>query len=530
MTLPPLTTVSLRMMFPFIFDSAHSSAARRRHDRARDRLLAHKEAGTAVWETPSSVHGDYLRDATPATRDLLFGNDSGSFRYLRVQNDFDFEDRRIALWRHGAQPHRQGKPSNCPIFVLAKSGIELWLSPYGIGIMSIGLATRDESAMAGPDAQNLNYLAADLREGRKLFLGDFDVWKTCRGLLAPLDDPIPIRAIHSDCATMYMAGRFPAGVDFDDRETTSDLLPLLSALAQVEESAHPGAARGVCNVPCARLTRLKWAAVGQMGTAVLLADQPEHERGHDFNDERIQRVMFTHFRACLISLFHRYTVQYLQEALANTVRSDDNILAHDKEVGEVRRDVLAFSASANLSSVSTRDEPNRYYQLALEGYRVREAFALLDTAVEGLNALQIAMAQLAMQRSQVAMQRNVEWIEVFLVGYYALAATFYLGEILHLVNWYVAIAMLGFSIAAVVFAVRMLHPPESGHSVDPESAHDDSPRWRQGLRAFFVLLVVYITVGLLLTGWVPNSTAQSTESAPAEASPAGTPVTPQPAP
>ena len=114
--------------------------------------------------------------------------------------------------------------------------------------------------------------------------------RACQGTPAPLEELglEPTQPIFS----VYTIALFGPEVDFGLPDAGDRLGPFLSALAQVEEKDHAGAPPGIVGVPNAVLNRKHWAAVGQLGAAHLVADQPDD---HPFNAARLPRVRDKYF-------------------------------------------------------------------------------------------------------------------------------------------------------------------------------------------------------------------------------------------
>jgi hypothetical protein len=184
--------------------------------------------------------------------------------------------------------------------------------------------------------------------------------------------------------------------------------------------------------------------------------------------------------------------------------------------------MLGLAAGLDLSAVSVHDEDNAFYELALAGHHVREAFAALDRAAGGLDSWLTTERQLAstkemkalqstqqaslakmgnLQQVQVAMQRNVEWIEVFLVGYYALAATYYINSAIHPPAAYAAASMVVATCGALLGIYVMLRPDKLDHPDGHEGAHTaarEGRRWKAALIVFSVILIVHAALAWTL--------------------------------
>ena len=83
----------------------------------------------------------------------------------------------------------------------------------------------------------------------------------------------PVRK-HFEEFLAYSVARFGPEVNFADKSIRDLLAPDLAKLAQVEEPVHSGTSPELLSVPNEVLNRRHWAAVGLLGAAHLVADQP----------------------------------------------------------------------------------------------------------------------------------------------------------------------------------------------------------------------------------------------------------------
>ena len=199
----------------------------------------------------------------------------------------------------------------------------------------------------------------------------------------------PLNAFHiakvQQGLSVYTVARFGSDVEFADPQAREQLSRFLSAVAQVEESGHAGAIPGKVMVTNEVLNNRHWAAVGLLGAAHLVADQPPpdgHEE-HAFNEQRVPRVRDKYFVPYLMATFQRLF-------LDRTVREASSIaLSHSQDTGnrlaKLREKTLEFAVRGHFVQVSSREVLHRFYRVAQRGLDVPEAWAEVNYAISNLD-------------------------------------------------------------------------------------------------------------------------------------------------
>jgi hypothetical protein len=194
-------------------------------------------------------------------------------------------------------------------------------------------------------------------------------------------------------------------------------------------------------VPNAVLNRRHWAAVGQLGAAHVVADQPGD---HPFNEQRVPRVRDKYFIQYLMALLQRLVVhRVIDRAEAVLAKTGAE---RDSDLEALRGDLLRFAVGGHFTQVSTRHALHRFYQVAREGLdvpaawsEVRRAIADIDARVtqqrqekvaEGVAGNMKAMAEVADDLGRVthkmdenlgiiaSVQQLIHWIEIAIVSVY----------------------------------------------------------------------------------------------------------------
>lgn len=351
--------------------------------------------------------------------------------------------------------------------------IELFLSNYGVGVLSVAIAP-DVQSLSFDEAMLFNYKLSQLRTqtagklrlphpsdnkqrwdalspaqkagvperpelnallserlgrpGCTLFLGEL-----IEELLCPLK-LLGLRPMQ-DQLSVYTVARFDDLVDFEKPEAIEDLAAFLSALVQIEEPTHAGSPRGTVGATNVLLNRRHWAGVGLLGCAHLVADQPPPE--HPFNSARMPRIFLKYFIPYLVAVIQRTVLhgtiyQAGERVLSREASSLDSIT-------DLREYLLEFAVEGYFTEVSYREAIHRFYRLAQEGLDVRIALDDARRAVSDIDATQNKRRQIDLaantatsastskelqesmtenMRVVAKVQTRIEVIEVFLVSVY----------------------------------------------------------------------------------------------------------------
>jgi hypothetical protein len=317
---------------------------------------------------------------------------------------------------------------------------ELFLSDYGVGVLSIALAL-ERDALTMETAAAFNYSLSQMRERTETPLyiphpamdpnarvlpeqavrilpapppeapigermgrpgGVFTLREVADELLRPLAG-LGLEGAH-DQLSVYTVARFDGGVDFDDPQARASLGPFLSMLAQVEEPSHAGASTGALGIENALLNRKHWAGVGLLGAAHLIADQDPVD--HPFNQARLPRVFLKYFVPYLLAALQQLTLRSIIReastiALAEDPRADgaaagnevDTLVAGAQATNKIRMRLLEFGVRGHFAQVSSREVLHRTYRTAQEGLSVPAVLSEARQALSDIDAKQTADRQ-----------------------------------------------------------------------------------------------------------------------------------------
>ncbi len=281
-------------------------------------------------------------------------------------------------------------------------------------------------------------------------------------------------------------------VQFEECEfsetTHTDVFPLLVSMSHVEEPHHVGSS----DIPYIRLNSHHWSGVGTLGAVHFVADQAEDIT---FNQQRIPTVFNKYFLPYLAALLQRLILQHiLKQAQQNSKREQDAATSATSatHLQQLHNKMLDFMLNNYLSEVSSREVINQYYELAKRGLRVEQSFEVLRRALHDADFKEDMKFQCqSTDKNQdhlnqlVAMQRKIEWLEVFFASYYAGALAHYVsaGWFGH---WFASASTLIWAFFGGGIALWLLKPWSHEH-------HDKSKKM---LIWAFILIVVALAIWL----------------------------------
>jgi hypothetical protein len=444
----------VRFLYPFFFE-------RQQLEKAISRLVGYEtQRFKSIWE-PGEPHEHYRDDVLSHVTNFLFGDGTeGNSPYLKINNDMA-----NSLFHRAVVKLRE---TDIHIKLVKNAGIELFLTRYGVGVLSISVSPQANSldsliefnyrmsqmppipcaAIHIPhpmeDKERWEHIPAVAREkispplpddaalNERLGVpgGSFILTELVEVLLAPLHE-IGFRPVQQNFS-VYTSVLFGSEMDLEQAELRTQFGPILSKLAQVEEVYHAGAISEDLPVANGILNRRHWAAAGHLGAAHLLADQPpiSGKGPHPFNVQRVPRVFLKYFIPYLIALIqrlalHRFVEDAMSALLSNGQDSKD-------ELDVIRSDILQFSVGGHFTQISVRDALHRFYQISRQGLDVTTAW---DEARRAITEIDTKHSTLRQEKHSEAMavslgitahtQTLIEWIEVFIVSVYA-------GELYHM--------------------------------------------------------------------------------------------------
>ena len=350
------TALQTRLIYPFFFKQ-------RSMQQAVDALSQLKQKGRRgdvdVWEVMKKVPELYRQEVfSPAQRFLFADEDCDDCRYLRLNSG------RANAWfkNHINVLLPINKKKNFSVKFSPKTGVELFLSPFGVGILSIALEVQlpDASTVDSLDEYKVfNYYLAQMRrkntapiftfahtledlkkadkerkiEERLGHASDkFQLYELCDYLLEGLKGDLELNPMQQQFS-VYTVARFSRQVDFSKPEIRHQLGAFLSGMAQIEEVNHAGHIEGeTLDIANQIMNTRHWSAVSYLGAAHFIADQ-----GIEFDNQRQIIVMQKYFVPYLSAFYQRLILQRLLD--------NASLFAHknlknnkDKEVEKKQKD------------------------------------------------------------------------------------------------------------------------------------------------------------------------------------------------
>lgn len=479
--------IQTRFLYPFFFDRGKAVEASNCLSSAT--IIGRDGKSIGVWECspPPALYKEELLDHVDK---FLFHDTERGCRYLRISNAVSsrwFNKLEVVLAEAKSAKQKESNaiasdagedvptPIVWPVSLAPLASMEIFLTNYGVGVFSISLIPNPPEL----DFQNatlFNYKLAQLRPQVAAKLGiphpseNTKLWEQMPTLqkekIAPapsVDAPVsqrlgcaggtfllgelvnevvltPLQGLRiqplQKQLSVYTVVRFGDEVDFEKGQIVRALSAFLSGIAQVEEPSHAGSLTGIIGATNAILNRRHSAAVGLLGIAHIVSDQPIRELS--FNEQRVPRVLLKYFVPYLAALLQRASLHRSIGDASELVLSQRQDMVG--ELRKLRKHLLEFAVEGYFPEISHREVIDKYYRMAQEGLGVRRAYEDVKHAISDIDAqfsadhqeeLREMMANnadaaraLQEQMSQnlqavVNVQHTVGVIEVFFVSVYA---------------------------------------------------------------------------------------------------------------
>jgi hypothetical protein len=451
---------SVRLLYPFWIEPGGLDRMVRalclRHH------AGHKQEFT-VWQEAGRISDWYREEILPLVAQVLFGIRSGANRYLRVAPET------LSHWfpqggvfeSGAADGEGAGESANAaraayPLDA-AGEGVELFLTPHGVGLLSLSFRCAEAAGLKHLQALNCRLsqlcgaayryrLPYDSRSTypepgphdpfeQRLGVGGgaFTLRELVDFLLAPLNVFGLLETQQQ--FSVYSVTRFDQQALFTDAACQARLRPFLAALAHVEEATDQGS----LGLRERLLSPRHWAAVGSLGAAHLVADQKPPS---PLDQQRLPRSLYKYFVPYLCASLQRLTLQrLLWETDSAVLETDSSLHERQAKLRILHQDMLRFSVQGCFTEISSREVHNQYYELALEGLRVPATLQLVQRVLRDMESATTAAFQQETVRETQAlahdvganvglmadMRQKVEWLAVFFVSFYATALVHYVG-------------------------------------------------------------------------------------------------------
>ena len=457
--------------------------------------------GTQVWERQEKLGEAYLADLAREAREILQG-ESAALEYFTVQG------RGCSDGWFGREWDVFFQPKSKVADLRAKrdgDGIQLFVFPeQRSAILSITLRAfpQDvtEKMLSFGDARNFIYKLSQIgksnaaalalrgeelvldagagsplnqrlgKAGARFTLDELADYLTSTLPLSDVRRPMPAagRPVSSDSgeddgrrgqSLAYTVARLPMdGEGFRDAARRGRYGVELAGLAQIEEAEHALAIPELLPVAHELLTAHHWTAVSYQGSAHLVADQNPAEL--PFNKQRVPNVRDKWFVPFLLSLWQRTA---LFESHDEAVRLAKSGKPAPKEFQALRERVTLFSLAGHFTDASTREAHLRYYGLCQKGQRVQETLRTLRATIQAIDQSNVAREQSLQLKSLNDTQERVEWIELFIISFYAAELSKTVSEMFRFEHGYAQWSVIATAAVALVVAFFLLGLGGGGH-------------------------------------------------------------------
>jgi hypothetical protein len=462
----PLDTIKdlqTRFLYPFFFED---------FPKAADALVSSKHLRSdgryeTVWAC-EKPHRLYTDEVLSHVTSFLFAEDPGTADDCPIDGAKAAPERQrrggppachylkmtdvvLNRWLKDATLWEDKQPLDAQLHVtlIPDVRVELFLSPQGVGVLSLAL-TPGRGPFTLDQAKRFNYQIAQFRRRETVYFrkrhpkddpkwqekipanawgsikdapandapltarfdgpgGRFSVQELIDEFLRPLaSDGFDLRGLQDEL-DVYTVARFGPEINLDRLDVRDRLAPFLGALTQVEEVGHAGGLSGSVGAANVILNRRHWAAVGQLGAAHLVIDQPadvEGEAEPAFNENRVRQMRDKYFIPYLMALLQRLV---LHRAIRDAGRLGE---ASEEEAADglarLRAGLLDFAVRGHFTQVSVREALHRYYQTARMGLDVPIAWEEVRRAVADRDAQNTAIRQRRLAEEQKRISKAMD--------------------------------------------------------------------------------------------------------------------------
>ncbi len=430
-----------RIVLPFLFQYTRGAEL-------LNHLLAIRLQDQPVWHR-QPLDGRYTDNVLPFLS--LFseaGDPATAGVYLRADQPLEAN----------LFPQSPGDDSTVAVQLVPRNGLELFLRPYGTGVLSIALTSRQPLQLS------------EIREfNRRLHFGH--TWMTQNPARLPrLQVHLPDRPMTEEflprilqilsggafpggehqsrfqtlsvqrSMNVYTVVRLPPEVDFHSATTREQWASELAALRGIWPAEHCGTTLESLTGQSAPLllNRRHWMAVGHHGAAHLVSDQPESDGPNAVahNERRMPLASDKMFLQYLVPLFQRLTMQtFSREAAAAAADSVGAPLQTYQRLQPLRQTLTHYALQGYAFQLSDEDNASRVYRKCQRALGVEESMTRLEAVLSDMDSQLRSGQQIELShqmaegvREQTALQEKVEWLEVFIVTVYAVKLAHYLGD------------------------------------------------------------------------------------------------------
>lgn len=468
------SAATVRLLYSFEYEQEHVEDFIKQ--------TAKTDQGQSLFHTlpAAELEDRYFDSMAESLKGFLFGAPDHRFAGKHYVLQADLLPPYLKVFSAGTLPSQLDSPigksarklfDRIPIF--GPTGVELFVAPQGIGVLSIALELPQSSKeFRQEDLQTLVYSLTDERRGHSIqFVSlpdsvDFSrldkvtysstdsladraeittgaakipVWSLASLRKALLGKTTPC----SDGSVTHVVVNAPPQFEISESEDPT-LSRWLIGLAKAEEANHAGYGVGVESPEMVLLNRRHSVALTLRGVAHLVGDQLD-DRGNEieFNRHRLHRITNRYFAYFYVALLIRLMLRKLIED-ARKIDDGNNEKIFDLQAKLTKAITFGYFAVA-----SDREVLQRYYEHCLRAHRVEDVIRDAKRSIDELATLARLRERSAIAKSQLLLTHLAHRFEAVIIAVYAVEFGHIVWELSEKSQWQGLCSLTALSIIAM---------------------------------------------------------------------------------
>ncbi len=333
-----------------------------------------------------------------------------------------------------------------------KTPLELFLSPDGAGVLSLGFAHQGRE-LSCLGIAGLNYRLAQQypkksarilrRTGKDTPPDELNAWELVQAWLRPIQGRFAGIQERFGAFTVVVCDET---VDFGDEATLREGGQLVSRLSRVEEIDHAPTAFAETRL---LLNNRHLSEFTVQGGAELISEQFD---GGGFDAQRYYSAMNRHFVPYLLALLQRGILLGIRPAVVAT--ASISVQSRRPQVLALRDQLIGFRGRAQLPVISSRETISRQYRLARQVMEVAEIDQHMQDALEALEASDASRQTVDILHETHKGHEETQRIELLIVVVYATELAHVIGDGITIIPKLVYVE--GASLGTLVIALLLL--------------------------------------------------------------------------
>lgn len=444
-----------KVLYPFVVDASDMDSAANAIEQLR---VAGQEMWQPMEDSPLLLHDNHIS----FVRERFLKHRGGTTRYFRGNPKVCH-----ALMAKITAHLPGGEEEFCissasPNPWTRDAGVDLFLSDFGVGIasfsfskhtpidtvnclelvsrMHLGARWKDRSAhlqVSSPEATRMASVIG-VKNPERFYLHQ----------LLPIF--LPSKTIkhrsHQRSFNVFFGGRLQDVLDFGDATQRAAVVPMLANLQNLWRADHAGIGDESMLKNHQIYNKRHWSALSRMCAAHIVSDQAAAEGAEavTFNERRLERVMAKFFFPFLLSNLQHLAVQRITEDASRWARSElrfadetstrEQLKFRERELDRIRTKISCMPMSLLMDEVSNEDNPQAFYRLCLDTIGLPDATRQMHGVIDAIDRQQssdrlatVGETGASSLQKVVHIQDNLEWIETFVVSFYAVELSHILG-------------------------------------------------------------------------------------------------------